>query len=69
VIADFDGDGISDVAVPMTIGTVMRHLGLIEVWASSLRDQPEWAIERLTGSAAILARVAPELPGGGRSIG
>jgi phosphotransferase family enzyme len=59
---------ISDVVTLKTIGTVMRHLGLIEVWASSLRDQPHWAIERLTQSAAILARVAPDLPGGGRSI-
>jgi hypothetical protein len=54
---------ISDVAALKTIGTVMRHLGLIEVWASSLRVQPEWAIDRLAESAAILAQVAPDLPG------
>jgi aminoglycoside phosphotransferase (APT) family kinase protein len=53
---------ISDVAALKTIGIVMRHLGLIEVWASSLRVQPEWAIERLAESAAILAQVAPNLP-------
>jgi aminoglycoside/choline kinase family phosphotransferase len=59
----------SDVTALKSIGTVMRHLGLIEVWASSLCGQPEWAIQRLAGSAAILARVAPDLPGGGWSIG
>jgi hypothetical protein len=38
---------ISDVAALKTIGTLMRHLGLIEVRSSSLRDHLEWTIERL----------------------
>ena len=57
------GVRLADVAALKAIGTVMRHLGLVEVWAASLSDQPAWAVERLGESVAILAQVGPELPG------
>jgi hypothetical protein len=53
----------ADVATMKAIGIAMRHLGLIEVWAASLRDQPEWAMQRLAESSALLARACADLPG------
>jgi phosphotransferase family enzyme len=46
---------LADIANLKAVGVVMRHLGLAEVWASCLRDQPDWAMTRLTDSAVMLA--------------
>ena len=46
--------GLADVAYLRSVGVVMRQLGLVEVWASCLRDEPEWAMERLEESARKL---------------
>jgi hypothetical protein len=49
----------ADVCYLKKAGIVMRHLGLVEVWASCLREETAWAMERLVESTSTLKRATP----------
>jgi hypothetical protein len=55
---------LADIYYLRAVGVIMRHLGLVDVWAACLRGEPDWAMERLSESAASLAAAVDEIQGG-----